>query len=68
MMNCPEPSLIPPEPRIEPDIEGWCRSHREPTTTGALCLYECYDPERYRGLSPCHEWCVDFERREEAGS
>jgi hypothetical protein len=57
--STPEPSLHPPEPRIEPDIEGWCCAWKRAVITGDLCLY-------HDGGLPCHDWCVDFERREEA--
>ena len=56
--STPEPSLIPPEPRIEPGIKGWCHAWKQAVTTGDTCLYDdC-------GCDPCWEWCVDFERRE----
>jgi hypothetical protein len=54
----PEPSLTPPEPRIEPGIAGWCWGWKRAVVTGDLCLYA-------DGGLPCHDWCGDFERREE---
>lgn len=49
-------------PRTEPGIKGWCHAWKQAVTTGDTCLYDdC-------GCDPCWESCVDFERREEAGS
>lgn len=44
-------------PRTEPGIKGWCCAWKRAVVTGDLCLY-------HDGGLPCHDWCVDFERRE----